>query len=492
MKILFLYPNTLLTNRIPLNISVLSACLKRYDHEVDLFDTTFYKYQDSVSDDSERENTLQVKRVDLSRYGVIWEQADIYEKLKNKIAEFQPDLIALSCVENTYELGMSLLEEAKKYGLFTIVGGCRVIASPEDVIRNKSVDAICVGEGEKAIVEIANRLENKESISDVKNLWVKDKNGKISKNEIDTLISLEELPLPDWDLFDKRHLYRPLDGIVYRTGSFELSRGCPYKCTYCINERMIELYRGKGKYHREKSVEKAIAEMRLYKDKYNLELISFVDESFTLMIDKRFIEFCDIYKKEINLPYSIQTRPEIINDFKAKKLKESGCINVSMGIESGNENMRSHLLSRKMTNESIIKSIKTIKKYGMRVSSTNMIGLPEETRENIFETIEINRKAQPDSATVSIFYPYKGTRLREISIEKGYLRGDEEGKGLRIGSILNMPQLPKDEIKRLQKTFQLYYKLPKVMYPIINLSEKNTKLGGQIYSLLAKVLKYFD
>ena len=90
-----------------------------------------------------------------------------------------------------------------------------------------------------------------------------------------------------------------------------------------------------------------------------------------------------------------------------------------MGIESGNQRIRQQVMNRKMSNETIVARINLVKSYGMRTSTYNIIGLPSETRANIFETIELNRQANPDSFSVSILEPYKGTPIRKMCEDAG-------------------------------------------------------------------------
>ena len=151
------------------------------------------------------------------------------EDFKHEIDKFTPDLIAYSVVETTYNIALELLRGTRNYDIPTIVGGIHVTMSPDEVINEKEVDMICIGEGENAIVELANRIDKKNNYSDVQNLWVK-KDGKITKNPVGPLVDLNEIPMQDWSIYEKERFYKPMGGKIWISGPVELGRGCTYRC----------------------------------------------------------------------------------------------------------------------------------------------------------------------------------------------------------------------------------------------------------------------
>ncbi len=490
MKILFVYPNILLVNRIPLGIAYLSAILKREGHEVNLFDTTFYKNIDAegVTDDDIRYQTLQVKPADLSRYGVTWESKDIKKEFLSELKCSKPDIVMFTITENMFSIAEELMKISHKNGFFTMAGGILPTVSPHELINKPYLDAICVGEGEEAIVEFCRYFKNCEDMTSVRNIWIK-KDGKVIENAPRDLYDINNLPFQDWELFSAKHIYRPLGGKVYRTGNFMISRGCPYGCAFCVNEYNINFYKGKGSYHRKQTPEKAITEIKHFKDTRNLELVNFHDEAFLLMPENYLDTFMRLYKEEIALPFSIVTRVNTVSDYKMRKIVDAGCINISMSIESGNPNIREKILKRKMSNESIVDAFRITKRYGIRVSTSNIIGIPHESRKEIFDTIELNRLCNPDSATVNMLYPYRGTSIREYCMRQGFIKGNEIGRGVRMGSILNLPTIDNDELLGIQRCFQFYFRFDKKIYPLIEKAEAFTPRGNKVFNQLVKRYK---
>ena len=358
-KVLLIYANKMMENLISINVSILSAALKQHGFDVKLFDTTFYRTEDESVYDI-RVNNLQVRKFDLSSYGIKINDSDIHEDLIKLVEEYKPNLVGLSAVEETYLLGLSLLKSIKSnFNIPTIVGGVHTIFSPEEVLAQDDVDMICIGEGEEALVELCQKMQNGEDYYKVKNIWFK-KDGVAVKNPRRDLMPLKDLPFLDFSIYDKRRMYRPMQGKIYKMLPIESSRGCPYTCTYCSASTLRKLYSNLGNYYRRKSVEQIIKEIQHYRKQYGLDFVYFTSESFLSMPDNEFENFVELYS-EIKLPFWLQTRPESITKERIKKLETINCNRISVGLESGNEQLRKKMLKRNISNQQIIESLDVFK-----------------------------------------------------------------------------------------------------------------------------------
>jgi len=420
-RILFVYPNKEGYPIIPLGISVLSGILKYYKHAVGLFDITFMLSK--RYDHDAREKTGVVKKVDVRKYWGSEAKADIEGELKKKIKSFRPDLIAFSIVENNYACSKRFFKVIKEITKAPVIaGGLFPTIKPELFIEDKNVDIVCVGEGEQAIAELARRLDRSQDITNILNLIVKNK-GKVIRNKFARYYDWEPLVYQDWSIFDKRHLLKPFMGKMQRTGFFELSRGCPYNCSYCINHLSQKIFKGLGKYNREKPLDYAIKEIEHMKDLYGLELVFFNDENFLTMKKERLFEFCNKYQSRIKLPFFIMTRADsLLDEQKIAKLKKAGCVTIGIGVESGNEEMRKKLLNKNIPNSVYERAFAICHKYEIRTTANVMMGLPFETEENILESAQFCRKLRARSLSLSIFAPYQGTRLRDICVDNGFIK----------------------------------------------------------------------
>lgn len=482
-KILLIHANSTLDTMIPPNLAIMNAFLKRAGIQVKLFDTTFYMTRKKTGDDA-RVNTLQVKETNFEDLGIYLYETDMYDDFIKTVREYNPDLIGLSAVSLTYPFGIKLLKKLRQERITTptIVGGVHVTVSPNEVIAEDCVDYICVAEGEQALVELCEALrDNKETIN-IKNIWAK-KNDQIFKNEIRPPIDINDLPFQDWSIFDERRIYKPMGGKIRRVGSFELDRGCPYSCSYCSNHFWNTIY--KRKYYRKKDLRKFIDEVKHMKEKYNLEYVYLASETFLASSNERFKEFVRLWKEEINLPFWCQTRPETVTEERVKMLKDSGMHSIGIGLESGSPEIRK-ILNRLMTNKQIINAFEIFKKLDVRVGVNNIIGIPGETREHVFETIELNRIIDAKNIMTHIFNAYQGTPLYEECVKKGYLSPNQRGGDYRQDYVLNIPGLTKEEVLGLQRTFALYVKMPKERWLEIKRAEKFDEEGNRIFEKLKK------
>jgi anaerobic magnesium-protoporphyrin IX monomethyl ester cyclase len=491
-RVLFIYPNTEMATLVPLNISLLSSCLKQANIEVELFDTTYYKWEE-ISFEQKKVELLQLKPFSYAEKGVRYLETDMYADLASKVRIFKPDLIAITLVEDTFELGMSLLTPIKDYKAPVIAGGVFVTFSAEEVISNPNVDMVCIGEGEEALIELCQKMSRGEDYSTTQNLWIK-RDGQVIKNPMRQVTDINKLPFIDYDVFDKKRLYRPMHGKIYTMIHVEIDRGCPYDCTYCEAPHLRRLFKEKGcgTYYRRKDIDRLMDEMKYLVDKYHPDYVNFNSETFLAKPASELKKFALKYQ-ELGLPFWCQTRPETVTSEKIEILRDMGCQNMQFGIEHGNEEFRKKILNRHCSNDQMLKALRIVEEHNLAYTVNNIIGFPEETRELIFDTININRLINPTTMNVYLFTPYKGTRLYKYCIEKGYLSGSDKVHQLLDGAPLQMNSITYEELKGLQRTFPLYAKLPENLFPQIRLAEKFDDEGNETFEKLKKIFleEYF-
>ena len=413
MKVLFVYHNVDTKNvrSFPYAIGCLSAFIKRHGHESELL-----TFQHEISNDE------------------LW----------SYIGQSSPDLIAFSTVTlqwaNTRKYA-SIIKE--KFQVPILCGGVHPSFKPEEVIADSNIDMICIGEGENPLLEVMNRMENKGDLSTISNIWVKNTEGTVFKNEIAPLIEdLDSLPFPDRDLM-------PFADVIRENKSEPIlitSKGCPYNCTFCCNNAMKRLYKGKGKFLRQRSPENVIEEIGGLKDKYNIQSLNFYDEAFGY--NHKWLErFCDIYGSEFRFPFGAMVRVETMNRSTFKMMRKAGLEIIYIGIESGDETFRRDIMGRKMSNESIIQTCRDAQAEGIQVWTLNMVGVPGETPERIKDTMALNKTINPEFINISIFQPFPGTQLYDECVEKNYIVKDYP-PSLFDESILDLPTISPDALKQ--------------------------------------------
>jgi radical SAM superfamily enzyme YgiQ (UPF0313 family) len=493
MKLLFVYPNEPMLNPPPVGIGVLTSILSRAGVSVDLFDTTRYRLFSQTSDKAKEEN-LQVRPFDFGERNVSFKNTDLHSDLRRKIESFSPELIAVSILEPTFQLSVDLLNTIQPYGIPVIAGGVFPTFAPDQILSHPAVNMVCVGEGEGALLDVCERLENGDTVSEIPNLAFK-KGPDVLINRIRPVVDINRLPIPDYRLFEPERFFRPMAGRVYRAAPIETNRGCPYGCAFCNSPSQKKLYREQsaGNFFRKKRIDIIAEEIRHHIDRYDIEYIYFTSDTFLSMNDREFDQFIDFYG-EIGLPFWIQTRPETINRVRANALKAIGCHRMSLGIEHGNYEFRKTVLKKKIANDLIIRASGTIADAGIPLTVNNIIGFPGETRELVFDTIALNRQLIFDTTNAYAFAPFHGTDLHERCVNDGLISRKRTVQNLTIDTALDMPQLPRSEIEGLRKTFALYARLPESFWPRIRTAEGDDEDAHRTFDELRSIYiqKFFS
>ena len=173
-------------NMVPPGIALFSALLKGEGHKVEIFDTTYYQIDYGLDSDGSQIDKLSVVPFDMKERGIRLKTSIWKDDLKKLIDTYQPDLLALSCTEDMWELGIQILQEIKDYKIKNkvpvIAGGVFPTFAPEIVIKEELVDLVCVGEGENALIDLCKKIQDNEDYSDVTNCWIKTTGPEYLKN----------------------------------------------------------------------------------------------------------------------------------------------------------------------------------------------------------------------------------------------------------------------------------------------------------------------
>ncbi len=406
-----------------------------------------------------------------------------YDECASVISAWKPDFVGYTLFTGYQKPLINLNRKLKqKFDYHAVFGGPHATFFPE-IIEQEGVDMVCRGEGEWAVLELMERVGKGKDYTDVQNFWIKI-NGEVFKNDVRPLeADLDKIPPPAHDLFYQFPEARnaPLRPIL-------TARGCPYSCTYCYNYKMNELYKGCGvKPLRHRSVDKVIEEISYLKENFPFTHVYMTSDCFTW--DKKWLfEFCEKYPREIGLQFTATTRAETATKDRCKALKEAGCSCLMMGVETGNEDIRLKLLERKMSNEKILQAADTIHAAGLYLYTFNMVGLPGESLEQAYETMNLNIRAKADYTWVSIFHPYPRTKLGEYAEANGYFDGNYDkipDSWYRESSLLN-PQ--KKELQRLRPLMPLAVEFPRLAW-LVKLLVKLPLHG--LYTTLYKLHKAY-
>jgi radical SAM superfamily enzyme YgiQ (UPF0313 family) len=220
-------------------------------------------------------------------------------------------------------------------------------------------------------------------------------------------------------------------------------RGCPDICTYCSNSAMLKLYRGLGRYVRKRSPRQIIDEMKSLLDHYPIKFFEFWDERIAIF-PQWILEFCELYKKEIGIPWSADMRVERATPDILKPMKDAGCYMIWFGVEAGNEAYRKDYLKRFMKTDHIVQAFDNCRDVGLETLSLNMVGMPHESPEMAKETIELNKILRPDVLLFFTYQAFPGTELGNMAITEGMAPKDSAFWYERPDTMLLQEDFPKE------------------------------------------------
>jgi len=381
------------------------------------------------------------------------------KEILNRLNRERPDMIAFSSTANERRWVKYMARRIKdnfSKNAPIIVGGPLATFSPE-IIEDSSIDMICIGEGEEAIEELPAVIEDEAGQTKIKNLWVK-KRRHIFKNSLrPTIDDLDEIEFPDRNLYDDYPFIR--DDASARV---IISRGCPYSCSFCFESAYRKIFGESGYKVRKRSVDNVIAELIRVKEKYRKRRIWFIDDLFPLHDKQWLSDLLQRYRKEVALPFRCHTRIDLIDEEIIWMLKDNGfCEGISFGLETGNETYRKEILRKKIDNDRIRKGVKILRHYGLKFSTTNMMGLPGEKVEDALLTIKFNRNIKPSFCVCTVYQPLPNTKLAEFALGHKYIEEEDLSRiplFSHSGSLLRQKDI--DLLVNLHKFFYLVFYVP--------------------------------
>lgn len=473
-KILLLNPNKWGRGITHIWIATHSSILKKKNHEVELFDATFY----SNWTDNEVEFATSTGMFKSSPYEnfIKYNSSSISNDLQEKINQFKPDIIfwsALSShihsegeyvnIQNGYNLIESLnTDKAKK-----ITGGLQATAAPELVLKKfPKINYLIGGESEIVLSEIADLIDQGKDIEKISGISFF-KENKFFKNEKQKIINdLDILSPYDYDIFDDQVFLRPYNGKVVRAVDFELSRGCIYSCSYCV-ETVIQKYYGFEEsssktgaiknfksYLRNKQAKNIFQELKYLSEEKNINLIRCQDTNFLTNDKKILLELSElIQENKLNIYLYIETRPEGINANSIELLKKLNVDGVGMGIELAAEDFREEKLQRFASQTKTIEAFELLRENNIKRTSYNVIGFPNQNEDSILQTIEFNRILNPDNITVAFYSPYYGTGQHSEGVKSGIFKEYEFSADAALRSQTRSTSLTKEKLLYYKKNF---------------------------------------
>jgi anaerobic magnesium-protoporphyrin IX monomethyl ester cyclase len=352
------------------------------------------------------------------------------EEIERRIREFAPDFVGVSILfslaaKNAYRVCQ--LAKRVSDDIRVAVGGHHPSFLAQRILQeHECIDFVVLGEGEYALRDLARKHRtNNSDFSDIDGLVYRDA-GPIRVNPKTSWIkNLDEIPFPARRLCDMERYFavnlpqsgRAGRGRISRSLPVLSSRGCPRNCIFCGT---VHLW---GRQYRARSPENFVAEIESLKRTYDLEEFQVQDDNFTVN-RPRVMKILDLLiEKKLDMQWCTPQGTDVMTldrDMIAK-MKQSGCREITLAIESGDESVNRDIIGKPIKLERVRDVVRWLKEFKILAQGFFMIGLPGETKKSIAKTIEFADSLDLDRAQLFIATPLPGTKLHDLALHKGYI-----------------------------------------------------------------------
>ena len=394
----------------PLGLAYVAAALRQMKFEVRCIDALGEApFQKIISEDNKFVN-----------YGLSTKQ--ILQHLSHK--EFNVLFVSVMFSQE-WPFVRSIIKTIKKAypNVFLVCGGEHIAACPEFCMKEcPEIDVCVVGEGEETSIDLLKTIEQKRSLSEVSGIVFRSETGVIRNPKRARIHKLENISWPAWDLFPLENYLSNGFGYGVNTGRtmpMLISRGCPYQCTFCSSPQMWTTK------WQARNADEVIEEMQFYIDKYKVQNFDFYD--LTTIVKKNWIiDFCQkVIKKNWNITWQMPagTRSEALDDETLGLMVLSGQQMISYAPESGSA-VTLQKIKKKIKVDRMKQSIKSALSKGMNVKLNLMMGFPDETHKDTFQTLIFLKDVAimgVDDAYIGAFAPYPGSELFDQLYENGQI-----------------------------------------------------------------------
>ena len=441
---------------LPMGLMYIAAMIKNFC-EVEIFDSLLY---DNIA-----------KKGDAYVHGAT--EQEIRQVIENK----KPDIVGISVHSTTISRNAEQVAKIAKEvnpEIITVFGGPDPSVQYKTLLENQTCDYCVIGDGEETFLEFVKAINSKTSMENIKGLAYK-KNGRIHYEHRNFNTNLDFLPFPAFDIIDlKKYLknknyYKNRSDIPKNSTSIITSRGCPNHCVFCS----VRLHMGQK--YRVNSPEYVIKLLQLCIEKYGLSHFHFEDDNLTCD-EQRFERILDlIIKEKLKIKWDTPNgvRIDKLNCNMLKKMKKSGCFQLMLAIESGNQRVLDKIIHKGLNLKYAEEIVKYCKELKISTTAFYVIGFPGETLNEIKDTIEFATKLfkQYDVyPTLMVATPLIGTELYEICVKDKLIEGEPTPEELCIAiqtngePMISTVDFSKEDIKQLIKEFRKKNRLTYISY----------------------------
>lgn len=376
-----------------------------------------------------------------------------FDEIEKIIRTYGPDIVGVNNLfTKQRDNAHKIYEIAKKIdkNIITIAGGAHPTVMPELVLSDPNADYVVLGEGERAIIDLVRLIEGKLDISSLDGIGYKEK-GKIKIVPKKRFIEdLDALPFPARHLLNMEKYFGLKsshgDRRKKRFSPIITSRGCPAQCSFC------SAYAVWGRGFRCRSPENIIKEIKHLKAEYGIQEIMFEDDNLTLNPKRAEALFDGMIQERLNLEWDTPNgiAAWTLSENLIDKMKKSGCHTINFAIESGNQHVLDTIIKKPLNLDKVKPLVKYAKKIGLNVGIFLVVGMPNETENQIWDSFRLAEELRIFTPHISIATPYPGSKLYDICKEQKYLRPDFSLDDLYIRSFaISTDELDGKKLKKI-------------------------------------------
>ena len=334
-------------------------------------------------------------------------------KIRNKLEEYQPQVVGATCVTLNYPIAARILRVCKDFdpNIITVMGGPHVsFTLKETLLRAPWIDVVVIREGERTLVELVRALEKGVGFGQVAGIAFSEDKQVVETEPRPPIGNLDELPFPARNLLPISR-YRALGAPCNLT----TSRGCPYGCIFCSGRRMF------GRKVRFRHPRLVVDEMEIIHKELGFEKMNIVDDTFTVN-HRHARNICEeIIRRNLHIQWTVFARVDTITQDLVELMHEAGCTHLLFGVESGSEQILK-TINKGITVDDVRRGVKLTSEAGIKVFASFILGLPGESPETARQSVELAQELRSEYGSLYGFHllsPLPGTELYEKAEEYG-------------------------------------------------------------------------
>jgi magnesium-protoporphyrin IX monomethyl ester (oxidative) cyclase len=394
----------------PMGLAYLAAAAREMGYEVSCLDAVAEDHYQSFSISDT-----------LCRYGLSFDQ------IMERVRQAQPDVVGISCIfSNQWPAVREIAARVKAEfpEMIVMSGGAHPTFMSERCMRDAPLDFIIRGEGEDSFLALLSRLKSERPVDDVDGLAWRDGDNIRINPKTGFIHDLDSMPFPAHDLLPSEKYFKAALPMAFnfmhpRNLPVVTSRGCPCSCTFCSSTNLWGSYRAR-------SADSVLKELDWLVERFGVREIKFQDDNLT--IDRKRAKA--LFQGMIERPYYLHWNTPngiavwTLDEELLGLMKRSGCFEITMAIESGNQEVLSKLINKPLKLDKIREVNRLARKAGIARGAYFIVGLPGETKAQIMDTVNFERELKLDFNGIFIYNPLPGSALFNECLERGFITVD--------------------------------------------------------------------